>query len=918
MERAKLRARVDLAETIALACAMRYGVFLAGAGVALLMVAPAGGGLAQAAGAPAAIPGAFVVHGRPLAHSFGKTISVYAKPRALVSLDGCRSSAARVRLKGKTGTISARVSCPGLRGRVDLSAKLAGTKLRGTFGKRRFSAGRLGSLRAPVSGPPGASALGHLGSVFAVTRHADSELSTIGKTTVARTELVVLLKAGATVAQANAALDSDGARLASSSPVSTLLLVSIPDPGSAKALQSVASSLRSKPGIQSVFLSPMSATEELPPLFTTPLSTGDAGKLHHLLAAGMPAAWNARHAIVAANQPTLVIADHFGNGPLSSHVAATYDTSELKKLAKRDSHGYHVVGIAAGDFANDGTPAGSVTGVFPATAKLVLFDATGFSYPATSAELIKLMSSIPGRIVLNTSLGSQFDDAESRAEASDWAVQVRHAGLEDRVVHAASAGNDAASTTDNGVWSPAGVRNDLTNSIGDPITPLQNTLAVENLTDSGAPLYTPGCLSLLSDRGGNIAAVGENVYSNLLGSNAGFLSGTSMASPQVAALAEYLWTIAPGLKSEQIVSAIERNGLPPLPNDAGHCGTDLPSAPRLAAYASLLSLDQAPLSPAKAPVRFAVLDANGDGQFDGKDLSLLGPAVLRASDAGHPDWSRFDLNGDGYTGGARAVPFDLDLGTPAGAPPHLGTVTETIEGLQVPFDETKVTDGSILCYYAYSPLYTGTAAARTSLLKTYCTRAADILVISRYGHVSCTAVIDTLGQEHESDSPPPNVGPLEWSAPCSASLAATILGVAYTAGSTAHTHVSLGFDPTTGAVTMESDGDGKGTATGGPPPPPNGSLGGDGDTQVDLQFTVTAPVTFHVLGTWSIAAGTDPVSFMRTSPPIGLVIPYDPSGSKDITGTLQPGSYEYFVDLHGAVDTGMVSYAMTLTLTPSG
>jgi len=896
---------------------MRYGVLLAGAGVALLMVAPAGGGLAQAAGAPAAIPGAFVVHGRPLAHSFGKTISVYAKPRALVSLDGCRSSAARVRLKGKTGTISARVSCPGLRGRVDLSAKLAGTKLRGTFGKRRFSAGRLGSLRVPVSGPPGASALGHLRSVFAVTRHADSELSTIGKTTVARTELVVLLKAGATVAQANAALDSDGARLASSSPVSTLLLVSIPDPGSAKALQSVASSLRSKPGIQSVFLSPMSETEELPPLFTTPFPTGDAGKLHHLLAAGLPAAWNARHAIVAANQPTLVIADHFGNGPLSSHVAATYDTSELKKLAKRDSHGYHVVGIAAGDFANDGTPAGSVTGVFPATAKLVLFDATGFSYPATSAELIKLMSSIPGRIVLNTSLGSQFDDAESRAEASDWAVQVRHAGLEDRVVHAASAGNDAASTTDNGVWSPAGVRNDLTNSIGDPITPLQNTLAVENLTDSGAPLYTPGCLSLLSDRGGNIAAVGENVYSNLLGSNAGFLSGTSMASPQVAAVAEYLWTIAPALSSEQIVSAIEKNGLAPLPNDAGHCGTDLPSAPRLAAYASLLSLDQAPLSPAKAPVRFAVLDANGDGQFDGKDLSLLAPTVLRASDAGHPDWSRFDLNGDGYTGGARAVPFDLDLGTLPGEPPHLGTVTETIEGLQVPFDETHATDGSILCYYAYSPLFSTSPASvsvRTSLLKSYCTRAADILVVNRNASAECSAVIDSAGKLVD-DSEPDGVAPFDRDEHCGFSLPNSVEGTTYTATMDSHQHAVLARTLDTGAVSMTLSGSATASLSPGSCPPCSFYQAAAIENS-DFTFTVTAPVQFHVLSTWG-GYVADPVLFVQTSPTVGPVIPNDTSGHQDVTGTLQPGSYEYSTEVQTYGDDNKSStFSLSLTLTP--
>ena len=67
---------------------------------------------------------------------------------------------------------------------------------------------------------------------------------------------------------------------------------------------------------------------------------------------------------------------------------------------------------------------------------------------------------------------------------------------------------------------------------GFPAARLPNTLAVENLVDTGAPAFEPGCLALTSNRGGNIAAVGANVFSNLLGSMAGNMSGTSQASPQ--------------------------------------------------------------------------------------------------------------------------------------------------------------------------------------------------------------------------------------------------------------------------------------------------------------------------------------------------------------------------------------------------
>ena len=163
---------------------------------------------------------------------------------------------------------------------------------------------------------------------------------------------------------------------------------------------------------------------------------------------------------------------------------------------------------------------------------------------------------------------------------------------------------------------------------------------------------------------------------------------------------------------------------PPLSNEAGGpCSADLPSAPRLDAYAAVLSLDQpAPLTPGSAPVRLAIMDRNGADGFKEADLQAL-VAALPSATPPTRDWSRADLNGDGFTGGPGVTPFDLDPSgsTRAGAP-LLNTVAQTIEGVSVPFDERNVSDVQALCFYAYSGLYTGNPDQRRAL-STRCSAA---------------------------------------------------------------------------------------------------------------------------------------------------------------------------------------------------
>jgi Ca2+-binding RTX toxin-like protein len=131
----------------------------------------------------------------------------------------------------------------------------------------------------------------------------------------------------------------------------------------------------------------------------------------------------------------------------------------------------------------------------------------------------------------------------------------------------------------------------------------------------------------------------------------------------------------------------------------------------------VLSLDRPdPVTPASAPVRLAILDRNGDRAFTQADLQTW-VSGLPAADPPARTWSRSDLNGDGFSGGTRTAAFDLDRhgSTRAGAP-LVNTVAQTIEGGSVPFDEHNVSDIQIVCFYAYSALYTGDPGQRKSVL----------------------------------------------------------------------------------------------------------------------------------------------------------------------------------------------------------
>jgi hypothetical protein len=99
-----------------------------------------------------------------------------------------------------------------------------------------------------------------------------------------------------------------------------------------------------------------------------------------------------------------VLADSFGDGPLSRHVNAHQRPriGRNRNLRGR-SHGYQTASIIYGDFASDGSAAGLVTGVFPARGELVTVDTIDLTLPGgprSSGPSTRCHSA-----VLSTSLG---------------------------------------------------------------------------------------------------------------------------------------------------------------------------------------------------------------------------------------------------------------------------------------------------------------------------------------------------------------------------------------------------------------------------------------------------------------------------------------------------------------------------------
>jgi hypothetical protein len=190
----------------------------------------------------------------------------------------------------------------------------------------------------------------------------------------------------------------------------------------------------------------------------------------------------------------------------------------------------------------------------------------------------------------------------------------------------------------------------------------------------------------------------------------GRYTGSQAAAAQVAGLAAYLLALRPSLINTDLKEILQQSF------------DYSPTTGIIDGYLAVQRLDQ---SISNAPVRKVLLDiadGSGEGGTNGKFDEWDIVAFLeefefyenqRLNNGAAPDYSAFDLNGDGFTGGAQFVTrFDLDVVNPA----VYGNVNLEIDSTMRTFNENLVSDLDILCYYANTALYEGDLTLRDSLM----------------------------------------------------------------------------------------------------------------------------------------------------------------------------------------------------------
>ncbi len=180
-----------------------------------------------------------------------------------------------------------------------------------------------------------------------------------------------------------------------------------------------------------------------------------------------------------------------------------------------------------------------------------------------------------------------------------------------------------------------------------------------------------------------------------------YQNSASAAAAQVAGLASYLWSLNGNLSAGEILLKLQH----------AYSASGLPGM--LDAWIATLSLDT---SIENASLRKALLDVSGpggqpDNVFTEHDIQAFIDAFEAFEGSITADWSDYDLNGDGWTGGSSRALMDLDVNDL----PGFTEVSQMVNGQEKLFDETAVSDAEVLCYYAWSELYSGNPVSRSAI-----------------------------------------------------------------------------------------------------------------------------------------------------------------------------------------------------------
>lgn len=587
------------------------------------------------------------------------------------------------------------------------------------------------------------------------------------------TQIMILFKNEARLSHIDQLLEEYNATITRSVSGTRVIIIRIPRPTNLDDYYSIINQIEAKSFVEFVLPGVLPGKSGLPSSFEPePTQPPKLNSIRNHIAIRGPAAWNVKNAI--QGQPRLAIVDEFGNGDPIAPKPFNYRliSGEFSEVDRVETHGYEVLGVMLASHESFLT-----TGLFPENLPLGVFDLRKGYYTWNNImlgtihllkELLKVKDPSQKNIVLNTSIAEKrcFPVEGSRLcrpvdwlrkDANLWISLLRDTGLHYKVLHVTAAGNmdpllytdiDAASSSS--AFSSAALLDGLAYN-GTPTFNLSNTntLVVENIVGTDpyhyqSPPTIGECIHGSSYVGGNISGIGTHIISFLdpVGKEISKdhpIFGTSYSTPQVSALAAYLWAIKPTLKPSIIIRILQKTADPvPSAMNLPECKEFNSPAPIIDAYEAVLSLDASEL-PTKinSPVRFALLDVNNDMVFNHDDLNLIYNVHFNNDTPIIPserDWGRYDLNGDGWTTpvttvpqqfvGTRstAVPFDLNrIGSTQYGSPNITTeITHTINNDTVIFNENEVTDLDILCYYAYSSLYSGDTNQRDSLLEELC------------------------------------------------------------------------------------------------------------------------------------------------------------------------------------------------------
>lgn len=497
-----------------------------------------------------------------------------------------------------------------------------------------------------------------------------------------RRRLVGVISSSVTSERFDAVMNTVGARMVGYDASTGVVQIQVAEQGNLGALEALASKLAQSGAFESISTQGRSAAEGLPDGMSPNSAITRVG---HQLAIRADMIWSVRAAMTSATQVQTIIVDEFGGGMPAFGLPSPADGFSSAVLTV---HGYAVAGILAADFDGGTGDFGQVTGVSPAPSPLHVIDMSPGEvkhYYECSwggcddidfiiERLSERFKNQPAgtRFVVNISRGWSNEPVEDyrpkvAIEATRWQKLFtlggkpgyEHFDYQRDVVQVSSAGNAARDAAWNSGWNQSAM-------VLKPGSGLVVEARAVNRLASARP--TAACRTAYSNFNGNVAAVGGvdarqvssgDVWTYTSPTTAGFAgAGTSFAAPQVAGMAVALLALKPEMIAKDVVDVIKSTSV----------SDGCQGAPIVDAYAAILMLDQE----TRAPVRTALIKglsavqskptASDAVQF----LQAYYPDVYGIQNAAATlDFGRFDLNGDGITGGSTTARFPR-IGTAGG------------------------------------------------------------------------------------------------------------------------------------------------------------------------------------------------------------------------------------------------------------